>query len=201
MPRISKYAQRNVTEQTVKPNWRAGLYVRLSREDGDKEESDSIGNQRSLLQEYVSFDGDIVVHDVYIDDGYSGTNFERPSFRRMINDATSHVINCVIVKDLSRFGRNYIDVGQYIERVFPAMNVRFISLGDALDSVKNPQSMNIPMIPFKNIINDEYCRDISNKVRYSLDLKRKQGKFIDSFAPYGYRKDPADHNHRRARYT
>lgn len=195
MPRTRKYAQQVSNQQAPKTIWRAGLYVRLSREDGDKEESNSIGNQRSMLQDYVAFESDIYVHDVYIDDGYSGTNFERPSFQRMMTDLKSRVINCVVVKDLSRFGRNYIEVGQYIERVFPIMDVRFISVGDALDSVKNPQTINNLIVPFKNIINDEYCRDISNKVRSSLDLKRKQGKFIGSFAPYGYRKDPADHNH------
>ena len=195
MPRTSKYAQLTANQQVQKTMWRAGLYVRLSREDGDKEESDSIGNQRSLLQEYIAFESDITVHDIYIDDGYSGTNFERPSFQRMMDDLKSHVINCVVVKDLSRFGRNYIEVGQYIEKIFPFMDVRFISINDTLDSVKNPQAMNNLIVPFKNIINDEYCRDISNKVRSSLDLKRKQGKFIGSFATYGYRKDPADHNH------
>jgi len=195
MPRISKYAKPDVAEQVRKSLWRAGLYVRLSREDGDKEESDSIGNQRSLLQEYVAMENDMVVSDVYIDDGYSGTNFERPDFKRMMDDLKNRAINCVVVKDLSRFGRNYIEVGQYIEKIFPFMDVRFVSVNDTLDSVKNPQAMNNLIVPFKNIINDEYCRDISNKVRSSLDLKRKQGKFIGSFATYGYRKDPLDHNH------
>ncbi len=195
MPRTSKYVQAAAERPGQTALWRAGLYVRLSREDGDKEESDSIGNQRSFLQEFAALESDIAVHDIYIDDGYSGTNFERPSFQRMMDDLKSRVINCVIVKDLSRFGRNYIEVGQYIEKIFPFMDVRFISVGDMLDSVKNPQAMNNLIVPFKNIINDEYCRDISNKVRSSLDLKRKQGKFIGSFATYGYRKDPADHNH------
>lgn len=175
--------------------WRAALYVRLSREDGDKEESDSVVNQKDLLQQFVSFEPDITVYDVYMDDGWSGTNFERPDFIRMMADIRNGEVNCVIVKDLSRFGRNYIDVGQYIEKVFPLMDVRFISVADSLDSVKNPQTMNTIMVPFKNLINDEYCRDISNKVRSSLDMKRRQGKHIGSFACYGYKKDPEDHNH------
>lgn len=195
MPRTSKYANPNASVLNANNLWRAGLYVRLSREDGDKEESDSISNQRSLLQAFINLENDIELHDIYIDDGYSGTNFDRPDFQRMMTDLKSHIINCVVVKDLSRFGRNYIDVGQYIEKIFPFMNVRFISVNDALDSVKNPQAMNNLIVPFKNIINDEYCRDISNKVRSSLDMKRKQGKFIGSFAAYGYRKDPLDHNH------
>lgn len=175
--------------------WQAALYVRLSREDGDKEESDSVVNQKDLLQQFVSLETDIMVYGVYVDDGYSGTNFERPQFIRMMNDVRDKYVDCIIVKDLSRFGRNYIDVGQYIEKIFPLMDIRFISVTDNLDSVKNPQTMNNIIVPFKNLINDEYCRDISNKVRSSLDMKRKQGKHIGSFACYGYKKDPADHNH------
>lgn len=175
--------------------WQAALYVRLSREDGDKEESDSVVNQKDLLQQFVSLEPDIMVYDIYMDDGWSGTNFERPDFIRMMNDIKEKKVNCVIVKDLSRFGRNYIDVGQYIEKAFPLMDIRFVSITDNLDSFKNPQTMNNIMVPFKNLINDEYCRDISNKVRSSLDMKRKQGKHIGSFACYGYKKDPEDHNH------
>lgn len=175
--------------------WQAALYVRLSREDGDKEESDSVVNQKDLLQQFVSLEPDIMVYDIYMDDGWSGTNFERPDFIRMMNDIKEKKVNCVIVKDLSRFGRNYIDVGQYIEKAFPLMDIRFVSITDNLDSFKNPQTMNNIMVPFKNLINDEYCRDISNKVRSSLDMKRKQGKYIGSFACYGYKKDPEDHNH------
>lgn len=175
--------------------WQAALYVRLSREDGDKEESDSVVNQKTLLQEFVSSETDIVVYDVYVDDGFSGTNFERPQFARMMNDIKDKYVDCVIVKDLSRFGRNYIDAGQYLEKIFPLMDIRFISVTDNLDSVKNPQTMNNIIVPFKNLINDEYSRDISNKIRSSLDVKRKQGKHIGSFACYGYKKDPKDHNH------
>lgn len=175
--------------------WQAALYVRLSREDGDKNESDSIVNQKVLLEEFVRLESDIEVFDIYVDDGWTGTNFDRPQFRRMEADLYKKKVDCVIVKDLSRFGRNYIDSGHYFERVFPLMDVRFISITDNVDSVKNPQSMNNIMVPFKNLINDEYCRDISNKVRSSLDIKRKQGKHIGSFACYGYMKDPNDKNH------
>lgn len=175
--------------------WQAALYLRLSREDGDKEESDSVVNQKELLNQYISLEPDIVLYDVYVDDGWSGTNFDRPDFIRMMADIKAGKVNCVIVKDLSRFGRNYIDVGQYIEKIFPLLDIRFISVTDNLDSVKSPHSMNTIMVPFKNLINDEYCRDISNKVRSSLDMKRKQGKHIGSFACYGYKKDPEDHNH------
>ncbi len=175
--------------------WQAALYLRLSREDGDKEESDSVVNQKELLTQFISLEPDVVVYDVYVDDGWSGTNFDRPDFIRMMADIKAGKVNCVIVKDLSRFGRNYIDVGQYIEKIFPLLDIRFISVTDNLDSVKSPHTMNTIMVPFKNLINDEYCRDISNKVRSSLDMKRKQGKHIGSFACYGYKKDPEDHNH------
>lgn len=112
----------------------------------------------------------------------------------MIVDLRAGIVNCVIVKDLSRFGRNYVGVGEYLEHVFPLLNVRFISVSDNVDSYLDPHSVNNLVVPFKNILNDEYARDISNKVRASLDLKRRQGKFIGSFASYGYRKDPNDHS-------
>lgn len=178
--------------------WQAALYVRLSREDGDKEEkseSNSISNQKDLLQKFVELEPDIQIYDIYVDDGYSGTNFDRPDFIRMMDDIKSGSVNCVIVKDLSRFGRNYIDAGEYLEKLFPLLDVRFISITDCLDSYKNPSSMNNIIVPFKNLINDEYCRDISNKVRSSLDMMRKQGKHVGSFACYGYKKDPEDKNH------
>ena len=136
--------------------WQAALYVRLSREDGDKEESDSIQNQRTLLTQYARQEEDIIVQDIYVDDGWTGTNFQRPHFSRMMENIRSGSVNCVIVKDLSRFGRNYIDVGYYIEKVFPMMNIRFISVVDDLDSYKKPQTMNNILVPFKNLINDEY---------------------------------------------
>ncbi|MGN1007442.1 MAG: recombinase family protein [Butyricicoccus sp.] len=174
--------------------WRPALYVRLSREDGDREESDSIVSQRELLNEFAAAQEDMAAPQLYTDDGCTGTDFNRPSFQRMVSDLRAGTIDCVIVKDLSRFGRNYVGVGEYLERTFPLLGVRFISVNDHVDSFRDPQSLNNLVVPFKNIINDEYCRDISNKVRASLDLKRRQGKFIGSFASYGYCKDPADHS-------
>lgn len=174
--------------------WQPALYVRLSREDGDREESDSIVSQRALLHEFAAAQPDMDAPRLYTDDGCTGTDFDRPAFQHMLSDLRAGEVNCVIVKDLSRFGRNYVGVGEYLERVFPLLGVRFISVSDHVDSFLDPRSMNNLVVPFKNIINDEYCRDISNKVRASLDLKRRQGKFIGSFASYGYRKDPADHS-------
>lgn len=191
MARISKY---EAAPASCDKQWRAGLYIRLSREDGDKAESESVLTQRAILERFVSEREEIVSFDVYVDDGWSGTDFDRPAFKRMLGDITSKKIDCVIVKDLSRFGRNYVEAGKYLETVFPLFGVRFIAVNDCLDSVAEASAQNSLIVPFKNIINDEYCRDISVKVRSALDARRKQGKFIGSFAPYGYRKDEADHN-------
>ena len=173
----------------------AAAYLRLSKEDGDKVESDSISSQRALVQEFVTSHPDITLIEEYVDDGYTGTNFDRPAFKRMMTDIERNRINCVIVKDLSRFGRNYIEVGRYLEKVFPALGVRFIAVNDNHDSGSLGAPGDDILIPFKNLINDSYSRDISTKVRSQLDVKRRRGQFIGSFAAYGYEKDPEDHNH------
>ena len=175
--------------------WKAADYARISREDGDKEESDSIGTQFDIIDDYIAHNDDITFVDRYSDDGWSGTNFDRPDFMRLMEDIKKGKINCVIVKDSSRLGRNYILVGQYLEMIFPMLNIRFISVNDRIDSIKDPASINNALVSFKNVMNDEYCRDISNKVRSSLDRKRSKGEFIGSFASYGYMKDPDDHHH------
>ena len=167
------------------------IYIRLSREDGDKEESDSVGNQRKLLTEYVNKHDDFILYDVYIDDGFTGTNFKRPDFHRMIADIEDSKVNCVVVKDLSRFGRDYIDTGRYLERIFPELNVRFISVTDNIDSMKQAYDM---LLPIKNIFNEQYARDISNKVQATVKSKQKAGEFIGAFTSYGYKKSPANKN-------
>lgn len=185
--------QQGISEPSVQ--WKAAEYLRISREDGDKEESDSIGSQKDITHEYIELNDDIVFVDEYVDDGWSGTSFMRPDFERMMEDIKRGAVNCVIVKDLSRLGRNYILVGQYLEMIFPLLNIRFISVVDHIDSVKDPSSINNALVSFKNVMNDEYCRDISNKIRASLDRKRGKGEFIGSFASYGYLKDPEDRHH------
>jgi len=172
--------------------WRTALYARLSREDGDKPESDSIANQRKLLEGYLVQHPELQSVGFYADDGFTGTNFERPEFKRMVTDMEAGKINCVVVKDLSRFGRDYIDVGRYLERWFPERGVRFIAIGDNIDSESGPYDM---ILPVKNIINEQYARDISQKVRGSFQIKQQRGEFIGAFASYGYRKDPENHNH------
>lgn len=175
-------------------NIRAAGYYRLSREDGDKMESDSITNQRLIISEYSQRNG-IQIIDDYIDDGYSGTNFDRPSFIRLMMDINDGKINCIIVKDLSRLGRNYIEMGRYMSRIFPSLGVRLISINDNYDSFLDADVSSQIVVPFKNLINDAYCRDISLKIRSQLDIKRKNGQYIGSFALFGYKKDEENHNH------
>ena len=171
--------------------WRTALYARLSRDDGDKPESDSIANQRKLLERFLAGQAQMELADVYVDDGHTGYNFDRPDFQRMVKDIKAGRVNCVVVKDLSRFGRNYIDMGYYLERWFPEQGVRFIALGDAIDSEKGAYDITLPV---KNVVNEQYARDISRKVRSSFQVKQQNGEFIGAFAAYGYRKDPEDHN-------
>lgn len=168
-----------------------GGYLRLSKEDDDiaKSEtlqSNSIENQKEYIEDYLQNKPEIRVVDFYIDDGYSGVNFDRPDFQRMLQDIKDKKINCVIVKDLSRLGRNYIEVGKYIERLFPFLGVRFIAINDNFDSADDAALSNNIIVPFKNLINDAYCRDISIKIRSHLEVKRKRGEFIGAFPVYGY---------------
>lgn len=177
--------------QKVLNLFNVAIYIRLSREDGDKEESDSVGNQRKLLTEYVAKKEDFILYDIYVDDGYSGTNFNRPSFQRMIADIEDGKVNCVVVKDLSRFGRDYIDTGRYLERYFPEFGVRFISVTDSIDSMKQAYDM---LLPIKNIFNEQYARDISKKIQATVKSKQKAGEFIGAFTSYGYKKSPVNKN-------
>lgn len=168
-----------------------GGYLRLSKEDGDVAgsetlQSNSIENQKEYIEDYIHSKPEIEIVDFYIDDGCSGVNFDRPDFQRMLQDIKNKKIDCVIVKDLSRLGRNYIEVGKYIERLFPLLGVRFIAINDNFDSADDTAASNNIIIPFKNLINDAYCRDISIKIRSHLEVKRKRGEFIGAFAVYGY---------------
>jgi len=171
-------------------DYNAGIYCRLSVDDGTDSESMSIGNQKHMLMDYVLKQG-WNISEIYIDDGWSGVNFERPDFKRMISDIEGGRINLVIVKDLSRLGRNYILCGQFTEIYFPERNVRFIALNDGIDSLNN----NNDIAPFKNILNDMYAKDISVKVRSALYAKAKRGEYLGSCDPYGYIRDPDNKHH------
>ena len=174
--------------------WRAALYIRLSREDGDKKESCSVTSQRAILKEYLKLHPDIEFYDFYVDDGWSGTSFDRPDFSRMMQDIYSGSVNCVIVKDLSRFGRNYTDAGYYLDNVFVRLRVRFIALNNGVDTASN--SMNAATqcisVGVTNVINESVAATTSVNVRGTLNANREAGKFIGSFAAYGYMKDPED---------
>lgn len=171
------------------------LYIRLSREDGDKEESVSIANQRLLLEKFVNTNDDLCLFSTYIDDGWTGTNFQRPGFQRMIEDIEAKKVQCVIVKDLSRFGRNMPKVSEYINDYFPGRKVRFISVDDAVD--KNYYDIDTSddmLIDIKNMFNGFYPKDISKKVRSTFRAKQGKGQFIGAFASFGYVKSADDHN-------
>ncbi len=174
--------------------WNTTLYLRLSRDDGDKEESNSITGQRELLRDYLTQHPELREYAVRVDDGWSGSTFERPSFQAMIEDVKAGRTDCIVVKDLSRFGRNYLDAGEYIEKIFPFLGVRFIALNDNYDSLGDKKASDDLIIPFKNLINEAYCRDISVKIRSQLEVKRKSGQYIGSFATFGYMKDEQNKN-------
>ena len=176
---------------------KVAMYLRLSQDDekydkGFKVESNSISNQRLQIKDFIDKNEDMEFAGEYADDGYSGINFERPAFKKMMEDAITGSINCIIVKDLSRFGRDYIDSGRYLQRVFPSLDIRFIALNDNYDSFTASETEKNLVIPFKSFINDNYCRDTSAKVRSVCKVKRKQGQFISNYAPYGYEKDKED---------
>ena len=162
------------------------MYIRLSREDGDKQESESISNQRNILQRYVK-ENNLNFIKEYVDDGISGTTFDRPSFNELLQDIENQNINMVITKDLSRLGRDYIKTGFYIEDYFPKNNVRYVAITDGIDTYID--STNNDITPFKAIMNDMYAKDISKKVRTALTAKKQAGRFIGSSAPFGYRRE------------
>lgn len=177
-------------------NWKVAAYLRLSKEEfyGDKN-SNSISNQKQIINSYIKENNDLKLVDYYIDDGYSGTDFNRPGFKKLLVDIKEKKVNTVIVKDLSRLGRNHIEVDNYLENIFPMMNVRFISIIENIDSYENPESLDNYIVPIKNLMNDAYAKDISKKIKTVLTTKKVNGEFVGSFAPYGYKKSP-DNNHK-----
>ena len=176
--------------------WNAALYIRLSRDDGDKAESNSVTSQKEILREYLKLHPDIQFHDYYVDDGWSGTDFDRPGFQQMMAAIFSGAVNCVIVKDLSRFGRNAAESGRYLEDIFVRHRVRFIALNNGIDTASGNMNAATRLISMgvTNVINESVAATTSVNVRGTLNMNRRQGKFIGSFPTYGYLKDPQDHH-------
>lgn len=172
---------------------RTGIYVRLSVEDNGGEEKDSIQNQREYLEEYVNRNhDDLQLAQVYVDNGTSGTNFDREGWQKMMDDIKAGEIQCIVVKDFSRMGRNYIEVGNYLEKVFPFLGVRVISVNDSFDSRKQPADGNMLMNSLANIVNDYYAKDISRKVVQARKIMQENGEYTGGVCSYGYKKSDAD---------
>lgn len=174
--------------------YRTAIYARLSKDDGDKAESNSITSQKAMCEEYISRHVDLELVETFVDDGYSGVDFNRPGFRKLEEALRDGRVEAILCKDLSRFSRNYIEGGRYLERIFPQLGVRFIAINDGYDSLTGNAQLDSFVIPFKNLINDTYCKDISVKIRTNLDVKRRRGEYVGAYAPYGYQKDPDDKN-------
>lgn len=173
-------------------NYKVAKYMRLSRDDGDDRESESIENQRDILNSYINEHEELESVEEYVDDGYTGTNFNRPGFKKMLQDIEEGKINCIITKDLSRFGRDHIDTGYYLERYLPTNNIRYIAIGDNVDTI-NPEGLQF--LTFKLSFNDYYAQDISNKIKSVKNRKIEKGEFQGGIAPYGYKKDNNIKNH------
>lgn len=173
-------------------NIRVAKYIRLSREDGDDRESESVENQRDIIDNYILSHEELIEAGEYVDDGYTGTNFNRPGFQKMLKDIKEEKIDCIITKDLSRFGRDHIDTGYYLERFLPANNIRYIAIGDNVDTIK-PEGLQF--LTFKLSFNDYYAQDISNKIKSVKQRKIEKGEYQAGIPPYGYKKDTEIKNH------
>ena len=194
MSRKSRYNQDLLLQKVIR--WKAGGYVRLSKEDKEHmDSSQSVLSQKQMIEKFLQAHPDIELYDYFVDDGYSGTDMERPEFQRMKQAFEDGIINCIIIKDLSRLARNDEESGKYIFIIFPFYNIRFISVNDHVDSYERPESVNNLEISFKNIMHSEYSRDLSKKVISASNIRRKRGEFLGAFCSYGYKKDPLDFHH------
>ncbi len=196
MARIRKSAKGCIQGKDSHPGWRIAVYIRLSREDGN-DESLSVTNQKKIINEYLErfFEEEFTLVDHYVDDGLTGTDYDRPDFRRMVHDMEAGKVNCIICKNLSRMFRNYSDQGYFLEKVFPLHNVRFITVSDPkVDSYLHPETIHGLEVPINGLMNDRFAAKTSLDVRATFATKRRKGEFIGAFAPYGYKKDPENKN-------
>lgn len=195
MARISRKGQKLLEE--FQPGeyriYHVAQYVRLSKEDNGKDDSDSIENQIGLIQKYIQEKPYLFPVGLYVDNGYTGTDFDRPEFNRMMDDIRAGIVDCIIIKDLSRLGRNYVEAGEFIDKVCPFMGIRLISINDGFDTAEKSNNSELG-ISLKNLINDIYAKDISRKASSALKAKRLRGEYIGNYAPYGYLKSPEDKN-------
>jgi DNA invertase Pin-like site-specific DNA recombinase len=176
------------------------MYIRLSNEDSDiaeKTESNSILNQKDMIYDYISKENELANYEIveYVDDGFSGTNTNRTAFKKLLKDARDNTIKCIVVKDLSRFSRNYIEAGNFLEQVFPFLGIRFISINDSYDSESFNGTTGGFEIAFKNLLYDLYSKDLSKKVKAGKEIKMRKGEYLGSFAPFGYKKSKI-HKHK-----
>lgn len=175
--------------------YKTAAYVRLSVEDSGKPGTDTIEGQKALLTSFIESKTDMELVSLFCDNGRTGTDFDRPQFEKMMEEVRKGRINCIVVKDLSRFGRNYKETGNYLERIFPFLGVRFIAVNDNFDTLTAERTQDGYIVPLKNLINEVYSKDISKKIDAALSVKQRNGEFIGAWAPYGYRKDPDDKHH------
>jgi len=175
--------------------YKTAAYVRLSVEDSGKPGTDTIEGQKALLTSFIESKGDMELVSLFCDNGRTGTDFDRPQFEKMMDEVRRGRIDCIVVKDLSRFGRNYKETGNYLERIFPFLGVRFIAVNDNFDTLTAERTQDGYIVPLKNLINEVYSKDISKKSASALHVKQQNGEFIGAWAPYGYRKDPDNKHH------
>lgn len=190
---MARTSRKNPMATVAKPEkieiFQTAIYLRLSLEDNQKKDADSLANQQALLMKYVEARPFLELVGIYTDNGCTGTDFDRPQFKQMMEDARSGKINCIVVKDLSRLGRNYVEAGDYLEKIFPFLGVRFIAVNDNYDS-SNINSSDQLVASLKNLVNDAYAKDLSRKISTAMQEKRRRGDFVGAYEPYGYRRDP-----------
>lgn len=191
---MARKSRKNLQTENIQPQseilYPTAVYARLSMEDNGIQ-GDSIENQIEVIEQYISKCQDLNVVRIFVDNGETGTDFERPAFLDMMEEVKKGAINCIVVKDLSRFGRNYLETGNYLEKIFPYLGIRFISVNDHFDSLHGRESDTL-LVPLKAVLHDTYAKDISRKVSSAIDIKKKSGKFMGKMPPYGYVRDEQD---------
>lgn len=193
--KINPLVQETEIIAPAQKSYKTAAYVRLSVEDSGKPGTDTIEGQKALLMSYIESKADMEFVSLFCDNGRTGTDFKRPQFERMMEEVRKGHVDCIVVKDLSRFGRNYKETGNYLERIFPFLGVRFIAVNDNFDTLTSERTQDGYIVPLKNLINEVYSKDISKKSASALHVKQRNGDFIGAWAPYGYRKDPENKHH------